>query len=71
MLLDAKFYQLSRGDNHLTLIKCYQRDNHQKLEVVLSFIRIQIFASYEIEPIQHEGHIKFNAQSCFAGVQCI
>ena len=37
MLVDAKFYQLSRGYNHLTLIKCYQRDKHQKFEVVLSF----------------------------------
>ena len=38
MLVDAKFYQLSRDDNHLTLIKCYQRDNHQKLEVVPSIV---------------------------------
>ena len=28
-------------------------------------------ASYEIEPSYHEGHIKFNARSYFAGVQCI
>ena len=35
--LDAQFYQLSCGPNHLMLIKRYQCHIYQKLEIVLIF----------------------------------
>ena len=40
--LDAQFYQLSCGPNHLMLIKRYQCHIYQKIEIVLIFLERSI-----------------------------